>query len=250
MIDLNCDAGEGFGIYNFGVDSALFEYVTSVNIACGFHAGDPVTIDKTIEMAIKNGLCIGAHPSFPDLMGFGRREMNLSFEEIRDYVIYQIGGLYAFVKAKKARMTHVKPHGAMYNMAVKDEKVARGIVEAVYMFDPLLVVVGLPESKLLSIALDYGLKVAREGFADRNYNDDGTLLSRNLPNAIIDDPGEIASRTLSMTKGRVKSVNGREINIKVETICIHSDSPNAVGIAKRIREEFSKHGIEVKGLGN
>nr|WP_269473946.1 5-oxoprolinase subunit PxpA [Athalassotoga saccharophila] len=249
-MDLNCDAGEGFGIYNFGVDKALFEYVTSVNIACGFHAGDPVTIGKTVEMAIQKGLCIGAHPSFPDLMGFGRREMNLSFEEIRDYVMYQIGGLYAFAKSKKARITHVKPHGAMYNMAFKDEKIARGIAEAIYLFDPSLVVVSLPESKLLSIASDYGLKTAREGFADRNYNDDGTLLSRKYPNAVIEDPEEIASRTLSMVDGKIRSISGMEINIKVETICIHSDSPNAVSIAKRVREEFAKHGIEVMGLGN
>ncbi len=232
------------------MDSALFKYVTSVNIACGFHAGDPVTMEKTVEMAVENGLCIGAHPSFPDLMGFGRREMNLSFEEVRDYVMYQIGSLYAFVKSKNARITHVKPHGAMYNMAFKDEKIARGIVEAVYIFDPSIAIVGLPKSKLLSIALDYGLNVAREGFADRNYNDDGTLLSRNLPDAVINDPKEIASRVLAMVNGRIKSVNGKEIDLKVETICIHSDSPNAIEIAKRVRKELTMRGIEVKGLDN
>jgi UPF0271 protein len=238
LIDLNCDAGEGFGIYNFGADELIFKYVTSVNIACGFHAGDPDTIKKTVDMAVKNNLSIGAHPSFPDLLGFGRREMNLSYDEIKNYVLYQIGALNAFVKISD-HMTHVKPHGALYNMAFKDTKIARAIVDAVKAFDSNLIIVGLPKSALVMYALEEGLKVALEGFADRTYNDDGTLVSRNVKGAVLEDANEIAQRALHMVKEGV-----------INTLCVHSDTPNAPMIVMKIRETFDRFGVEVKGLGN
>lgn len=250
MMDLNCDAGEGFGIYDLGVDNEIFKYVTSVNIACGFHAGDPMVMSKTVDLAIQNDLCIGAHPSFPDLMGFGRREMVLSKVEIENYVLYQLGSLYAFVKARGGRITHVKPHGAMYNMAARNDDVAFGIVKAVHQFDPSLLIVGLPNSKLLDLAQEYGMKVAYEGFSDRNYNDDGTLVSRSFKNAVIEDINEITTRALSMANGKIISVNGTQMNLRIDTICIHSDTKNAIEIAKNIRRELEKHGIEVKGFGN
>ncbi len=251
MIDLNCDAGEGFGIYNFGADELIFKYVTSVNIACGFHAGDPNTIKSTVDLAVKHNLSIGAHPAFPDLLGFGRREMNLSYDEIKNYVIYQLGALNAFVKISNGHMTHVKPHGALYNMAFKDAKVARAIVDAVDDFDSNLIIVGLPKSALVIYALDRGFKVAFEGFADRAYNDDGTLLPRNLKGAVIDDADEIAQRAVRMVKmGMIESINGKEIDVKIDTLCVHSDTPNAPIIARKIREAFANAGVEVMGLGN
>ncbi len=251
MIDLNCDAGEGFGVYNFGSDELIFKYVTSVNIACGFHAGDPNVIKKTVDLAMKNNLLIGAHPSFPDLLGFGRREMNLSYDEIKNYVIYQLGALYAFVRVLNGRMTHVKPHGALYNMAFKDSKVARAIVDAVRDFDPSLIVVGLPKSALVTYALEHDLKVMLEGFADRAYDDDGTLVPRNVKGAVIDDPDEISQRAVRMVKfGRIKSITGKETDLKIDTLCIHSDTTNAPVIAMKIREAFAKSGVEVKGFDN
>lgn len=250
-MDLNCDAGEGFGIYNFGADELIFKYVTSVNIACGFHAGDPNTIQKTVDLAMKNNLSIGAHPSFPDLLGFGRREMNLSYDEIKNHMLYQLGALYAFVRVSKGRMTHVKPHGALYNMAVKDLKIARAIVDAVYEFDSNLMIVGLPKSALVTYAIDHGLKVAIEGFADRAYDDDGTLVPRNLNGAVLEDANEVAQRAVRMIKeSRVKSVTGKEIEIKIDTLCVHSDTPNAAIIAMKVREAFADSGMEVKGLGH
>lgn len=250
MIDLNCDAGEGFGIYNFGADELIFKSVTSVNIACGFHAGDPNIMKKTVEMAFKNNISIGAHPAFPDLLGFGRREMNLSYDDIKNYVLYQIGALNAFVK-NCCHMTHVKPHGALYNMAFKDTKIARAVVDAVREFDSDLIIVGLPRSALVLYALEQGLKVAIEGFADRAYNDDGTLVSRNLKGAVLEDVNEIAQRAVHMVKdGWIKSITGKEIDVKIDTLCVHSDTPNAPEIAMKIRETLVKSGVGVKGLGS
>ncbi len=249
MIDLNSDVGEGFGSYKFGTDGLLIKEVTSVNIACGFHAGDPVIMRKTVEIAVKYSKSIGAHPAFPDLMGFGRREMKLSEEEIRDYVLYQIGALNAFVKAAKGKLTHVKAHGALYNMAAKDDWMARAIARAVFDFDHDLILVGLSGSKQIEEAKAIGLKVANEAFADRNYNGDGTLVSREYGNSVIKDVDVIVKRAISMVKdGTVKSIDGKIIELKVDTICVHSDTPDAVQIARKLREGFEGAGVEVRGL--
>jgi UPF0271 protein len=248
-VDLNSDIGEGFGRYEFGTDESIVHEVTSVNIACGFHAGDPVIMSKTVKLAMKYSRSIGAHPSFPDLMGFGRREMVLSDEEIRDYMIYQLGSLHAFLRCNGGKMTHVKPHGALYNMATYDSKIANSIVQAIHDFDRTLIVVGLFGSELIEASKKKGLRFANEVFADRAYNDDGTLVSRKIDGAVLEDIDEIVKRAVSMVKdGIVKSVNGKEIKVKADTICVHSDTPNAPEMAKNLREALLKAGLEVKRL--
>lgn len=247
-IDFNCDMGESFGMYKMGFDEEVIKHISSANIACGFHAGDPVWMRKTVLMAEEHGVAVGAHPSYPDLVGFGRRNMSLSPEEVKCDIVYQVGALQAFTKGKK--LQHVKPHGAMYNQAVNDEALARAICEAVLEVQPDLVLLALAGSKWIKIAEDMGLRVAREIFADRALNPDGTLVSRSKPGSVIHDADEVAERSLRMvTKGVAKAINGAEIEVRAESLCLHGDTPGAVEMAKRVRLELEAAGVKIVPLG-
>jgi UPF0271 protein len=248
-VDLNCDMGESFGVYQIGNDEEILNYVTSANIACGFHAGDPSTMRKTVQMALEKGVKIGAHPGLPDLIGFGRRNMAIAPEEAYDLVVYQVGALYAFVQAAGGKMQHVKPHGALYNMAAKDRALSEAIAKAVYDVDPSLVLFGLAGSELIQAGKRIGLKTANEVFADRTYQQDGSLTSRREPNAFITDEQEAIQQVIRMIKeGKVRSQQGIDVEIQADTICIHGDGSHALSFAKKIRETLIAAGIEVQSL--
>lgn len=248
-IDLNCDMGEAFGIYRLGDDAELMKSITSANVACGFHAGDPVIMRRTVLLAKAHGVRVGAHPSFPDLQGFGRRVMELSPAEIKDGVLYQIGALSAFAKAAGMGLQHVKPHGALYNVAARDPQVARAIAEAVVEAGDDLILVGLYGSELIEAGRRVGLRVAREAFLDRAYNEDGTLVSRKLPGSVIHDAEEIVSRVLQMVKGRIVAITGKEITLRPDTICLHGDTPGAARLAKLIRKRLEEAGMKPTPMG-
>ena len=249
FVDLNSDVGESFGAYKIGLDEEVLSYVSSANIACGWHAGDPMVMSDTVKAAFKNGVGIGAHPGFFDVMGFGRRNMTVSPGEMKQYTIYQLGALYGFVKAAGARMQHVKPHGAMYNMAAKDGKLARAIIDGIWEVDRDLIVLGLSASELTRAAKEKGLKSANEVFADRAYNSDGTLVARSLPGSMIHGADIAISRVIRMVKeGKVTAISGEDIDIKVDSICVHGDNPEAVQFVKTINEELSRAGVEIKSL--
>ena len=236
-IDLNCDMGESFGAYRLGRDEEIMGYVTSVNIACGYHAGDPGTMRRTVQLAMKSGVAIGAHPGLPDLQGFGRREMNISPQEAHDLVLYQIGALQAFVRAEGGRLQHVKPHGALYNIAARDQALAEAIAEAVYHADPELILFGLSGSALIAAGQRIGLRTASEVFADRTYQADGSLTPRHRPDALIADPEAVARQAVQMAcTGKVVTTQGQEISIEAQTLCIHGDGPHALEFVIRIRE--------------
>ncbi|MBB3869469.1 5-oxoprolinase subunit PxpA [Parageobacillus toebii NBRC 107807] len=245
-VDLNCDFGESFGIYRLGEEKEILQYVTSVNVACGFHAGDPLVMRKTVQMALEQKVAIGAHPGFPDLLGFGRRNIAVTPEEVYAYVVYQIGALAAFVKAEGGKMTHVKPHGALYNMAAKDAALAEAIAKAVYDVDPTLILYGLAGSELIRAGKKIGLRTASEVFADRTYQQDGSLTPRSDPRALIVDEQEAVLQVLAMVKEkRVRSLQGIDVPIEAETICIHGDGKKAVLFAKRLYEALQKEGVDV-----
>jgi 5-oxoprolinase (ATP-hydrolysing) subunit A len=245
-VDLNCDFGESFGIYRLDEEKEILRYVTSVNVACGFHAGDPLVMQKTVQMALEQKVAIGAHPGFPDLLGFGRRNMEVTPEEAYAYVIYQIGALSAFVKAEGGKMSHVKPHGALYNMAAKDAALAEAIAKAVYDVDPTLILYGLAGSELINAGKKIGLRTASEVFADRTYQQDGSLTPRSDPRALIVDEHEAVQQVLAMVKEkRVRSLQGIDVPIEAETICIHGDGKKAVLFAKRLYEALRKEGVDV-----
>jgi len=248
-IDLNCDMGESFGAYTMGNDIAILDYVNSANIACGFHAGDPPTIRKTVKAALEKGVSVGAHPGFPDLQGFGRRSMAVTAAEAYDMVLYQIGAVAAFAQAFGGKLTHVKAHGALYTMAAKDRRLADAIAKATRDFDPRLVMFGLAGSAMIDAAEQAGLRAASEVFADRTYQDDGSLTPRSQPNAMIEDENvSIAQVKRMVTEGAVRSVSGNDVRVRADTLCIHGDQPNALAFAKRIRGELERAGIEVKPL--
>ena len=248
-IDLNCDLGESFGNYKIGMDEEVIKFISSANIACGFHASDPLVMEKTVALAKENGVKVGAHPGFPDLAGFGRRNMNVSPKELKAMVVYQIGALNAFCKACGIKMNHVKPHGAMYNMAAKDERLAFAIAEAVAHVDDSLVLVGLSGSELLKAAKIVGVKCASEVFADRAYEDDGSLVPRTKIGAVISNEEEASDRAVQMIKfGKVKSITGKEIPISADTICIHGDTPQALHLARIMRAKFAREMIEIEAL--
>ncbi len=248
-IDLNCDLGESFGNYKIGMDEEVIKFISSANIACGFHASDPLVMEKTVALAKENGVKVGAHPGFPDLAGFGRRNMNVSPKELKAMVVYQIGALNAFCKASGIKMNHVKPHGAMYNMAAKDERLALAIAEAVAQIDDNLFLVGLSGSELLKAAKRVGLKCASEVFADRAYEDDGSLVPRSKIGAVISNEEEASDRAVQMIKyGKVKSITGKEIPITADTICIHGDTPQALHLARIMRAKFAREMIEIEAL--
>lgn len=248
-IDLNSDLGESFGVYKIGMDQEVLKYISSANVACGWHAGDSMVMEKTVALAKKNGVAVGAHPGYPDLVGFGRRTLNVTPEEVKTYVKYQVGALLAFTKGAGVRMQHVKPHGAMYNMAAKDYKLALAIAQGIKEVDENLVLMGLANSEMIRAAKDVGLKVANEVFADRAYNDDGSLVARSLPGAVIHDKDVAIKRVIRMVKeGKVESITGNDVDITVESICIHGDNPEALEFAKNIKEALINEGIEISSL--
>ncbi len=246
-VDFNSDIGESFGQYQLGLDEEIIENVSSANIACGFHAGDPMWMHKTVQLAEKHGVGIGAHPSYPDLRGFGRRNMSIDPQEVKNDVIYQIGALTAFTADKK--LQHVKPHGAMYNNAVNDENLAKAICDAIIEVDSDLILLALTGSRWVSIAKDMGLKVAQEVFADRAINADGSLVSRAIDGAVIHDPDVIAERTLKMvTEGYITSISGEDVPVDADSVCMHGDNPVAVGIAKQVKSALESAGVEIAPL--
>lgn len=248
-VDLNSDLGESFGNYTLGMDEEILKYVSSANVACGWHAGDAMVMEKTVALAKANGVAVGAHPGFPDLMGFGRRNMVVTAEEAKTYTKYQLGALLAFTQSCGLKIQHVKPHGAFYNMAAVDEKLATAICEGIYEVDKDIILMGLACSKMITAAEKVGLRAASEVFADRAYNDDGTLVSRKLPGAVIKDKDQAILRTVRMVKeGKVTSINGNDIEIKADSICVHGDNPKALEFVKNIRETLENEGIVIKNL--
>ena len=249
-IDINCDMGESFGHYRIGADEEMMRYITSANIACGFHAGDPLVMARTVASAVKHGVGIGAHPGYLDLRGFGRRRVDLPAEEIEADVLYQIGALDAFARASGTRVTHVKAHGALYNASEVDPKVATAIARAVRRYDPNLVIVCLATSRVaVEAAQAEGLRVAREAFADRNYNADGTLRSRREPDAVIKDPALAAERAVRMARdGVIVAYDGTEVPVRADTLCIHGDEPTAPAVAQAVRSALAAAGVAITGL--
>jgi UPF0271 protein len=246
-IDLNCDMGESYGAWTMGQDEALLGLATSANIACGYHAGDPATMMRTVKIAVANGVAVGAHPSLPDLQGFGRRTMAISPEEARAMTLYQIGALAAFARAAGGRLAHVKAHGALYNMAAKDRRLADGIASAVRDFDPSLILVGLSGSELIKAGRAAGLACASEVFADRGVEPDGSLTPRGQPGAMIEDEDLAVARVLRMIQeGKVTCRGGVDVAIQADTVCIHGDQPKALAFAHRLREALAQAGVEVR----
>jgi UPF0271 protein len=248
-IDLNCDMGESFGAYRLGMDEAVIAHITSANIACGWHAGDPLVMDRTVKMAAAHGVGVGAHPGYPDLMGFGRRNLDCTPDEIRSYVIAQIGALQAFCRANGTRLRHVKPHGALYLTAVETKAVARAVAEAIVSVDPNLLYVALAGEKgamMRQVGKEVGLSVVFEAFPDRAYTAQGTLVSRRKPDAVIKDPQTVAERALRMAAdGEIVSIDGAVIPIEAQTLCVHGDTPLAVDLVRNIRETLEAHGVEL-----
>lgn len=246
-VDLNCDMGESFGAWIMGQDEAILPYVSSVNIACGLHAGDPSIMMATVALALKHHVRIGAHPGFADLPGFGRREMPISPNEAYALMVYQIGALSACVKTQGGILHHVKPHGALYNMAAKDARLADAIADAIHDTDPALVLYGLSGSELIRAGNRKGLSVYQEVFADRTYQPDGTLTSRKEAHALITDQSQAVNQTIQMVKfGKVTTVHGTDIPIQADTICLHGDNMAAVCFAKEIYEALSDHNIAIR----
>ncbi len=248
-VDLNCDMGESFGAWRMGNDAELMDYVSSVNIACGFHAGDAKIMRQTVENAVKKDVAIGAHPSLPDLQSFGRREMKMPPSEIFDIVLYQVSALKGICEASGANLHHVKPHGALYNQAAKDAKLAEAIAKAVFLLDKNLILYGLSGSFLISEAEKIGLKTASEVFADRTYQTDGSLTPRNEENALIMNTEQAIEQVLQMIKEKtVTATNGEKIPIRAETICIHGDGEHALEFAMEINGNLKDNEIVISAI--
>jgi UPF0271 protein len=248
-VDLNSDLGESFGNYTIGMDQDIIPFVSSVNIACGWHAGDPLVMNDTVMNAIRHHVAIGAHPGYPDLMGFGRRNMTVTPAEVKAYTIYQIGALLAFVIAHGGKLQHVKPHGAMYNMAATDAKLALAIAEGIKAVAPEVILLGLANSEMIRAGRTVGLKVAQEVFADRAYQLNGTLVPRSQPGAVIHNPDAAIERVVRMVKeGKVETITGEDIEIQADSICVHGDNPEAVAFVSRIRETLVSEGVEIVNL--
>lgn len=246
QIDINCDIGESFGRYRLGDDERILELVSSANVACGFHAGDPSVMRATVRAARAHKVSVGAHPGYPDLAGFGRREMRVEPGELRDLLIYQIGALEALARSEGMRLQHVKAHGALYNMAAGDAALADAIAEATAACDPQLILFGMAGSQLESGAKRRGLRFAREGFADRTYQRDGTLTPRSKPAAFVHEPEAAAERAVRMVReGKVETVDGSTISVECETICLHGDNPRALDFLQCLRRRFEREGIGI-----
>ncbi|MFC4321876.1 LamB/YcsF family protein [Litchfieldia salsa] len=250
-VDLNCDLGESFGLYKIGRDEEILDFVTSANIACGFHAGDPSTIQQTVSLALRKNVAIGAHPGLPDRVGFGRRNMDITAREAFDMVVYQIGAVQAFAHAEGGRLQHVKPHGALYNMAAGNKELAEAIAEAIYKVNPELILLGLSGSELVLAGNKLGLRTANEVFADRTYQLDGSLTPRRQEHALIKDEAQAINQVVKMVKeGKVDSVQGQPISIQADSICIHGDSEHALVFAEKIRNALTQEMISVTPLAN
>ena len=249
QIDLNCDLGESFGNYKIGMDEEVIPLISSANVACGYHASDPIVMQKTMAMTKKFGTAVGAHPGFPDLMGFGRRNLSVSPAEAKAYTLYQLGALDAFCRTQGVKMQHVKPHGALYNMAAKDYELARGICEAIYEFDKELIVLALSGGELVRAGQDIGLRTALEFFADRAYEEDGTLVNRRKEGAVITDENEALARVVRMIKeNKLTAITGKDISIKADSVCVHGDGVKALEFVKKIREKLTDEQIAIKSL--
>ena len=248
-VDLNCDLGESFGAYTIGMDDEVIKLVSSANVACGFHASDPVVMRHTVQQAVAAGIGIGAHPGFYDLMGFGRRNMNISPKEAYAYVTYQLGALHAFCVQQGAKIQHVKPHGALYNMAGKDYELAEGICNAIYDFDPGIILLGLAGSQMIKAGQKIGLRCANEFFADRAYEDDGSLRARTKEGAMVTDENEAVERVVKVIRqGCVTTYSGNELELRVDSVCVHGDNAHALEFVRTIRQRFEKENIEIAPL--
>jgi UPF0271 protein len=249
-IDLNSDVGESFGNYKLGLDEDVVPLISSANIACGYHGGDPAVMRQTVALARRHGVALGAHPGLPDLVGFGRRSMDVTLEEIKDFVTYQVGALQAMAALQGERLQHVKPHGALYNMAARNPDIWDAIAQVMAKLDErliLFVMAGADRPELEAIGRRHGLRMAFEFFADRAYNADGSLVSRKQPGAVIHDHAVVAAKVLKLVKeGRVKAIDGSEVEIKAETICVHGDNPQAVALVGKVREALTAAGIAVR----
>jgi Uncharacterized proteins, homologs of lactam utilization protein B len=246
-IDLNCDMGESYGAWKMGDDEAILPYVSSANIACGFHGGDPAVMRRTVTAALRHGVSLGAHPSLPDLQGFGRRTMQVSPQEAYDITVYQVGALAAVAASQGARLNHVKPHGALYNMAARDPALAEAICRAVRDVDATLVLYGLAGSALVTAAQAVGLRAASEVFADRSYQRDGSLTPRSQPGAMIEDLDASVAQVLRMVReGVVRSIDGHDVPVRADTLCIHGDQPGAAAFASAIRKALEAAGVSVR----
>ncbi len=252
QIDLNSDVGESFGIYKLGLDEEVIPHLTSANIGCGFHGGDPSVMRKTVSLAKQYGVEVGAHPGFPDLIGFGRRNMDASLEEIQDYILYQTGALQAFALSQGVRLQHLKAHGALYNMAVANPKIWEAMADVISRLDREIILVVLASSNnesLLDLGKRYGIRIAFEAFPDRAYRKDGSLLPRKERGAVIEDHELVAKRALKMAiEGKVVAVDGTEIELHADTLCVHGDHPAAVRVVRRIREEMREAGVNVTAM--
>ena len=249
-VDLNADLGESSGTSSVGEDAALMQYITSANVACGFHAGDPYVMRTTVALASEHGVAVGAHPGFPDLEGFGRRELHVSPRDVEDFVVYQVGALAAIAAAQGVRLQHVKPHGALFNMAVRDTALADAIASATATIDRSMVLYGLPGSEIVFAGQRAGLRTACEAFADRAYHPDGTLVSRQQPGAVINDPTAVVQRAVRMVReNSVNAIDGTRVALTVDTLCVHGDTRGAADLAARIRAALTKAGVEVKPIG-
>jgi UPF0271 protein len=245
-IDLNADLGESFGAWRMGDDAGVMPWITSANIACGFHAGDPATMRATIALCARHDVAIGAHPSLPDLQGFGRREMKIPPDEAYVQTLYQLGALHALTRVAGTQLHHVKPHGALYNMAARDRALAHAIATAVRDFDPLLILVGLAGSALVDAGRDAGLTVQREGFCDRRYRIDGSLTPRSEPGAVIEDIDSAVAQAVSIaTRGEALTLDGKTVRIEADTLCVHGDRANAAVFAQRLRGALENVGLQV-----
>jgi UPF0271 protein len=250
-IDINCDMGESFGRYTLGSDPEIMPFITSANIACGTHAGDPNVMDKTVRLAVEHGVGIGAHPAYPDLQGFGRRIMDLTAQEIENLILFQVSALAGFAHSADAELAHVKPHGALYNHAAGDRESARAIAKGVARFSRDVILVGLAGSLMVEEASDAGLRFSSEGFPERGYNPDGTLMSRSLQGAILDSPEEASAQALRLVKEGVRvTIGSRTVTHPVDTLCVHGDSPNALAVSGAIHSTLLENGIKLAPMGD
>jgi len=248
VIDLNCDMGESYGRWTLGADEAIIPFVTSVNLACGYHAGDPHVMRKTVALALKHNVAIGAHPALPDLMGFARRVMDVSPQEVKDYICYQMGALREFVRVAGGDLQHVKPHGILYNMCERDETLAQAAGEAAMQSGKGLILLAAP-GRFDATCRKIGCRVATEGFADRAYHADQSLVSRKIPGSLITDPQQAAAQVVKMVvEGKVRTLDGQEIDISVQTICCHGDTPGAEKIVRAVRDALEKAGVQARPL--
>jgi 5-oxoprolinase (ATP-hydrolysing) subunit A len=246
-VDLNADMGESFGAWTMGDDAALMPWITSVNVACGFHAGDPATIAQTVALALRHDVAIGAHPGLPDLQGFGRRTMQVSEQQVYEMTLYQAGAVRAFAEAAGARLHHVKAHGALYNMAAKDDALSRGLVRAVKALGDGVQIYVLAGSTMEAVARDAGLAVRCEVFADRRYMSDGTLAPRTRPDALITDEAESVAQVLAMVReGTLVAVDGTTVSVRADTVCIHGDKPTAVPFVRALRAALGAASVSVR----